>query len=448
MASGRGGLSADQIATMSKHRGERIFEAYITELFPAVMLVMAGFRAIETWWVSRTEVELPWTDEQCALICFPKIVLWQEQQGSLTGDKDKSAVNFLYEVLPYLARVILQDGPYWKRNFPNHEYTELLYSRMPDEYAVQYETWSRTAIRKAKDIAAARNLISLDVLNTGTRHAFDHSTRATTELSREVAHLQEEVQGLVAFAEHQPRQNEFMNNMMTQVLAAQRQQQQWMGQLAGFMDQMTVTGNQRGLVPIAPRRAVLHTPPTPPEGMEWASVSEAATPVSPGWGDFGGDGDMDAEPADGAELATTLFPPPPAPPVVANPRNVNNQLCQQPRLVEFPGVLPLSMVELAKEWVRHDFDRLAPPVARKSWPSNKKAMYSKWLNLMTKMKERAKRTHFCPEVLNNNNERLFAAAERFDEEREDRSMDKFRVVLQRAGLSNGTIKHRQGRLGL
>ena len=35
-------LNADQLATMSKHRGEQISDSYMTELFPDVMHVMSG----------------------------------------------------------------------------------------------------------------------------------------------------------------------------------------------------------------------------------------------------------------------------------------------------------------------------------------------------------------------------------------------------------------------
>ena len=32
------GFNVDQLATMSKHRGEQIFDSYMTELFPDMML--------------------------------------------------------------------------------------------------------------------------------------------------------------------------------------------------------------------------------------------------------------------------------------------------------------------------------------------------------------------------------------------------------------------------
>jgi hypothetical protein len=42
-ASARGELTVEETATMSKNSTEHIFEAYLTELFPPVMRVMAGF---------------------------------------------------------------------------------------------------------------------------------------------------------------------------------------------------------------------------------------------------------------------------------------------------------------------------------------------------------------------------------------------------------------------
>jgi len=41
-ASAQGGLNTEQIATLLKHRAEQIFEAYLTELMPLVLQVMAG----------------------------------------------------------------------------------------------------------------------------------------------------------------------------------------------------------------------------------------------------------------------------------------------------------------------------------------------------------------------------------------------------------------------
>jgi len=42
--SAQGGLNAEQIATLSKHRAKQIFEAYLTELMPLVCQVMVSLQ--------------------------------------------------------------------------------------------------------------------------------------------------------------------------------------------------------------------------------------------------------------------------------------------------------------------------------------------------------------------------------------------------------------------
>jgi hypothetical protein len=63
----RAGLNAEEIATLSKHKTERIFEAYLTELYPPVLTVMAGFRIHDDpYVVPRTEDPIPFSDETAA----------------------------------------------------------------------------------------------------------------------------------------------------------------------------------------------------------------------------------------------------------------------------------------------------------------------------------------------------------------------------------------------
>ena len=144
---------------MSKHCHDgRLFEAYITELFAPVMRVMAGFKQTATYHVPCTEVEPDCDAAECTRRVFPMWETWKEQQRSPHGDKHKSAVNFLYHVLPFCARVIYQDEPYWLKHYPLHEYSRFLHSKMPPSYPV----WARTAIQKAKDLADAGNLVNIE----------------------------------------------------------------------------------------------------------------------------------------------------------------------------------------------------------------------------------------------------------------------------------------------
>jgi hypothetical protein len=169
-ASARGELTADETATMSKHSTERIFEAYLTELFPPVMRVMAGFQKNDTYFVPRVEVAPPFTAEEMSNLVFPQISKWRQQHSSEEGDPSEAARNFLYEVLPMLARVVMQDGPYWIRDYPNHELTRLLVSRMDAGY---YRWAKQTAIPEANQIADLRDIGDMERLNDATRGSYE-----------------------------------------------------------------------------------------------------------------------------------------------------------------------------------------------------------------------------------------------------------------------------------
>ena len=54
---------------------------------------------------------------------------------------------FLFELLPYLAKVVVQDGIYWIKHYPNHEVSRLILNAMPPEY-------QRWAVKARSDIEA------------------------------------------------------------------------------------------------------------------------------------------------------------------------------------------------------------------------------------------------------------------------------------------------------
>ena len=145
------GVGADALATMSKHRGEKLFDAYMTELYPDVMLVMSGHRPGDSYFVPRTEVELPYPLERCIEICFPAHRTWTEQWngGATPGDNHESAKNFLVELVPYLTRVIVQDAPYWLKHYPDHEYTQRIQQIFPMDF---WQEGYKTMIRKAESL--------------------------------------------------------------------------------------------------------------------------------------------------------------------------------------------------------------------------------------------------------------------------------------------------------
>ena len=120
------GLNADQLATLSKHRGEQIFDLYVTELFPDVMHVMSGNKPNGTWFVEHTEVELGYSLMECINWLFPHYNQWVTERESENGDHHQSSFNFLYDLIPFLTYVAVQDAPYWLKHFPQHEYSIFL----------------------------------------------------------------------------------------------------------------------------------------------------------------------------------------------------------------------------------------------------------------------------------------------------------------------------------
>ena len=164
------GLNADQLATMSKHRGERLFDAYLTELFPEVMLVMSGHRPKDTWFVPRTEVEnLPFSLHKCIRVLFPNYDAWLEEFNGPTGTEHSDAQNFLYELIPFLTRVVFQDAPYWFKFFPNHAWSCFLRS-LPKLPVHQFQTWCDWAITEAQSIADMRAIDEVQTLNNAARY--------------------------------------------------------------------------------------------------------------------------------------------------------------------------------------------------------------------------------------------------------------------------------------
>ena len=69
-------------------------------------------------------------------LIFPLYQVWKQQQSDPKhGDQNICAQNLLFETLPSLAEVVIQDGMYWVHDFPNHEATCQLLNILPPDYA-------------------------------------------------------------------------------------------------------------------------------------------------------------------------------------------------------------------------------------------------------------------------------------------------------------------------
>ena len=166
-ASSHGKLDGGSVSTMSKHQTSKLEKAYLTELHPQVMRVMSGHKKDDKYYVPRALLTLPWSDDQICQHIFPKLALWQSQFRNPLGDHSKAAENMLFDLLPYLAKVVVQDGIYWVNSYPDHEVTRLLLNTMPPEY----ERWAAKAQGDIEQLVLAKQDVLVSDLNDAAKAA-------------------------------------------------------------------------------------------------------------------------------------------------------------------------------------------------------------------------------------------------------------------------------------
>ena len=164
-------------------------DVYMTELFAKVMLVMAGFKKKEDYYLPRLEVEMDWTEEEVTEFLFANIKVWRLQHQSARGDKTKAAHDFLFNVLPFLSGVLVQTGAYFICDFPNHDLSMRLRSLLPPSF----ERWAWDARAKAKELLQTWDHAHVMELNGATQAAFAELQRESLAKHRE---MKEEMKGL------------------------------------------------------------------------------------------------------------------------------------------------------------------------------------------------------------------------------------------------------------
>ena len=214
-ASSYGELLPEEIATMTKHvlqkNPSRLQTVYLTELYKPVLRVMSGFRKADTYDVPRTRIEIDTYcrahDKQPVEFFFPRYNEWCAQRQGPNGDESKAAENFLDYTLPYLSKVLLQDGIYWIQKFPNHTVTRHLLHVLPADYP-QWASLKRNWVRQQEEHL---NPASLEVMNNAARNAF-------VTLSHRVESLDQRNQELEATVSNQLNQIQELHVQLVDLL--------------------------------------------------------------------------------------------------------------------------------------------------------------------------------------------------------------------------------------
>jgi hypothetical protein len=211
-ASAVGELTAEEIATMTKHGGSKtgvatLLKHYITELFAKVLRVMSGFeKDNKDYRVWRTRFNV---DGFCAQFgkepvdfIFPFYWHWKEQQEGEDGDHSNAADNFINMTLPFLAKVVLQDGVYWIQNFPNHPAVRLLLWQMQGTPYVQFAQNCREWARQQQQNLPVDQMAVLEATTRNTVHALSNQFSRVEQRQddlfdlierNEIKHQQEEI---------------------------------------------------------------------------------------------------------------------------------------------------------------------------------------------------------------------------------------------------------------
>ena len=171
-------LLEESTSSMSKHdtgTGGKHRKAYRAKLCQDVMHVMSYFTPNETYYLPRTlygvEIPFPWTDEVIMRHLFPYLANWRVEYCSPRGDYTKGTTQFLYDVIPMMARVIVSDGAYLVKDFLQHPVSQLLLGLHG------YESWATQARNDANERATSFKGQKISALNEGAMAAFGAMVR-------------------------------------------------------------------------------------------------------------------------------------------------------------------------------------------------------------------------------------------------------------------------------
>lgn len=168
------GLSENEVNTMTKHRDSNFSKSYRAEMSIPVATILAGFNSkdpTDTYFVPRAEIELPnnldnpTRFDSLQNFLFPHLQTWKEQLQSDGADKNYhlAGQHFLYEVIPWVTKILIQDGVIWIKKFPNNSALQLLKNRLSsvqgmELLGVNYSIWAHEKRLEINEKVRHRNM--------------------------------------------------------------------------------------------------------------------------------------------------------------------------------------------------------------------------------------------------------------------------------------------------
>jgi hypothetical protein len=123
---GSEGLAPWQLNTFTKHMLDKLNSAYQPEMNRETAKVMASFEKDEPYFHGSSNVQHPVGIPVLLDYLLPNYRMWCNQSNSVMGDKSSCCRKLLNHVLPFLVEVLVQDGIYLVRDFPNHPMSNYL----------------------------------------------------------------------------------------------------------------------------------------------------------------------------------------------------------------------------------------------------------------------------------------------------------------------------------
>jgi hypothetical protein len=184
---GSEGLAPWQLNTFTKHMLDKLNSAYQPEMNQETAKVMASFEKDEPYFHGSSNLQHPVPVPTLIDFLLPNYRRWKREANSLEGNKSSCCRKFLDEVIPYLVEVLVQDGIFLIRDFPNHPMSNYIKVRTLSNYSCTahyskltlkllfaqnkvtgYERWAQGARRQVDALLASRRVDELRALNGGT----------------------------------------------------------------------------------------------------------------------------------------------------------------------------------------------------------------------------------------------------------------------------------------